>query len=82
MPTNLRIKTPSRRWRRNWYGYNLFRVCWENGEPGDGVGYSNKLSVGLSPRWFGWLRQTLGDLEVYLLGLRVHYSRSYGGRFG
>ena len=80
MISNLRIKGG---WRRNWYGICLFRVFWERGEPGDGFGYSNKLSFGLSPRWFGWVRESWSvDFELYLLGLRIHYARSYGGRFG
>jgi hypothetical protein len=86
---NLRSRAPSRRYRRAWYGYCLFRICWETLQPnsgsfvGDGNAYSNKLSVGLSPHWFKWDKVSWShDFELYVLGLRIHYARSYGGRFG
>lgn len=60
----------------------LFRLMWESGSPGDGKGYSNKLAVALWPKLFTVQRETPGDILIGLLGLRVHYSRSYGGRFG
>lgn len=53
----------------------LFRVMWERGEVGHGKGgYSAKLAVGLMPR----LYHREGG-RVTILGLRVHYARSYGG---
>lgn len=87
MITNLRSRTPSRRYRRAWYGYCLFRVNWEtlfpNSFVGDGKSYSNKISVGLSPHWFKLDRVSWShDFELYVLGLRIHYARSYGGTFG
>jgi len=59
----------------------LFRVLWERGHVGDGKGYSAKLAVGLTPRLIGFHRDTRTDFIVSVLGLRVHYSRSYGGIF-
>lgn len=54
------------------------RVMWERGIVGDGDGYSVKLSVGLRPALFRWKRGSTGWL-LTVLGLRVHYDRSYGG---
>jgi hypothetical protein len=83
---NFRWRTPNHRYRRMWYGYCLFRFCWETMFPdsfvGDGKSFSNKVSVGLSPQWFKVFSATKYDTEVYFLGLRIHYARSYGGRFG
>lgn len=62
--------------------YRLFRVMWERGTPGDGTGYSVKLSVALAPRLLGWTREGRADWFLFLAGLRIHYARSYGGRFG
>lgn len=61
--------------------FRLFRLLWERGTVGDGDGYSAKLAVGLLPRLFRWHRVGKHDLEAIIFGLRVHYSRSYGGRF-
>jgi hypothetical protein len=60
----------------------LFRLMWERGGVGDGHGHSTKLAVGLRPRLFELVRDTRTDILVTLLGLRVHYCRSYGGIFG
>lgn len=60
--------------------YRIARLIWDCGVVGDGKGYSNKLSVALMPRLFGWKREYGGWIAT-MLGLRVHYSRSYGGRF-
>lgn len=59
--------------------YRLFRVMWERGRPGFG-GYSAKFSVALTPRLLLFTRQPNGWL-VTVLGVRLHYARSYGGRF-
>ncbi len=61
--------------------YRLWRIMWERGEPGDGQGYSVKVAIGLAKAW--WRTESLGsyDRMVTMLGLRLHYSRSYGGRF-
>lgn len=61
----------------------LFRVTWERGNgSGTGCGYSAKFSVALDP----WLfRMPHGDdthdFRCTLFGVRLHYTRSYGGRF-
>ena len=61
--------------------FRLFRAMWERGTVGDGDGYSAKLAVGVLPRLFAFQRLAPHDVMVVLAGLRVHYSRSYGGRF-
>jgi hypothetical protein len=56
--------------------FRLFRVMWEVGTVGDGKGYSAKLAVGIMPKFF---HREGGRLTI--LGLRVHYCRSFGGIF-
>lgn len=62
--------------------FRLFRVMWERGAVGDGVGYSAKLSVALMPKLFGWAREGRGSWFLTLFGIRLHYDRSYAGIFG
>jgi hypothetical protein len=62
--------------------FRLFRIMWERGVVGDGRGYSVKLAVGLRPRVFEFIRENNADTLMTIAGLRVHYSRSYGGIFG
>jgi hypothetical protein len=57
----------------------LFRLIWERGEVGHG-GYSAKFTVGLAPKLLIWRREWDGWL-LYLLGVRLHFKRSWGGRF-
>lgn len=52
----------------------LFRVTWERGQVGDGRGYSAKVAIGLAPRLFH-----RDDGRITVLGVRVHYAKSYGG---
>lgn len=60
----------------------LFRVMWERGEPGKpGGGYSAKLSVALTPSLLHWGCDSKTDWLLTVLGLRLHYCRSYGGIF-
>lgn len=55
------------------------RLVWKRGDgPGFGKGWCSKLSLALTPRvarfdraWHEW--------AVTLLGVRIHYQRSYGG---
>lgn len=66
--------------------FRLFRVMWERGIVGDGKGYSAKLAVGLEARLLRWetsyrVREPRHDWCVTLFGVRIHYARSYGGRF-
>lgn len=62
--------------------FRLFRVMWERGEVGvSHGGYSAKLAVGITPKLLGYRRDATHDWLVTVFGLRVHYSRSYGGRF-
>jgi hypothetical protein len=59
----------------------LARVIWSVGEgPGMGRGYSAKLSVALRPSLLAFRRECDGWL-LTVCGLRLHYQRSYGGRF-
>ena len=60
--------------------YRLFRVMWCKGKVGDGRGYSAKLSFAFVP-WIFNVRRDWHEFECTVLGLRVHYKRSYGGRF-
>lgn len=62
--------------------FRLFRLMWERGTPGvPGGGYSAKLAIGLRPRFFHREREYGKAFLLTILGLRVHYSRSYGGIF-
>ncbi len=61
----------------------LFRLMWERGTPGiPGGGYSAKLAIGLRPRLFEREREYGKAFLFTILGLRIHYSRSYGGIYG
>ena len=60
--------------------FRVVRLMWERGVVGTGQGYSAKLSLALAPvlfrahrTWDGW--------RVGLLGVQLHYKRSYGGIF-
>lgn len=79
---NLRLKTVFRRDEIQCH-FRLFRVLWERGEVGFGNGgYSAKLSVALTPRLWRFSRNESHDLLITILGLRIGYTRSYGGIFG
>lgn len=56
------------------------RLIWERGNVGDGKGYSAFLSLALMPRLFRIERSPL-RLRVVMLGVSLHYARTYGGRF-
>lgn len=60
--------------------FRLFRFVWDVGTVGDGKGYSNKFSLALTPRFFRF-QSDVWEWKIVLLGLRIHYIRSYGGRF-
>ena len=77
---NLRLKTVFRRDEIQRH-FRLFRVLWERGEVGaPGGGYSAKLSVALTPVLWNFSRDT-HDWRVTVLGVRIGYTRSYGGIF-
>jgi len=69
----------------------LTRLRWEHGAVGDGAGYSVKVSASLClephDMWIGlfwrrgWQEWTAWLCLVPCFPLRVHYQRSYGGRF-
>jgi hypothetical protein len=63
--------------------WRIARILWERGDgPGTGRGYSAKLSFALDPKLFRLPeRDASTDWRFTLLGLRLHYCRSYGGRF-
>ena len=58
----------------------LFRIMWQHGKTGDGVGYSAKLAVSLVPMAFGWTRY-LDGWRATFAGVSLHYRVSYSGRF-
>ena len=79
---NLRLKLVCR--KDTVQGHlRLFRVMWERGDVGDGRGYSNQISVALTPRIFRWGEDNSSRWWlVEFLFIRVHRKRSYGGIFG
>lgn len=66
--------------RSDGYKFRLCRFMREVGSVGDGKGYSEKLTFALVRRLFGWSTDWDG-WRLALLGIEVHYRRSYGGRF-
>ncbi len=60
--------------------YRVGRVTWERGTVGDGKGYSRKVSLALHRRLFRWEPQHNGGI-LTVLGVHVHWRKSYGGRF-
>ena len=80
--SNLRLKLVGRRDTIQGH-FRLFRVMWETGNVGDGLGYSNQVSVALTPRLFRWAKDNSWRYWlVECLFIRVHRKRSYGGVFG
>ena len=67
------------RWDRDFRCFRLCRVMWQRGTVGDGRGYSVILSLALRPKFVGWRLWDGRECEATILGLRVHYQRSYGG---
>jgi hypothetical protein len=67
-------------WEERTRVLRLFRVTWTRGTVGDGNSYSAKFSVALRPVLFS-VRQEWQSVCVTVLGLRVHFQRSYGGIF-
>lgn len=66
------------------------RYYWNVGNVGDGVGYSNKLSLSLLFRGHNWaIGVTYGRVGesriTYIsflpLSLRIHWKKNYGGRY-
>jgi hypothetical protein len=78
--SEMKFKLVMRLDRRNRI-YRLFRVMWIRGRVGDGKGYSVKFSVALEPRIVSVRRNAIHwpDVIVTILGVRIHYQRSYGG---
>lgn len=66
--------------RRDGKLIRLARWTWDRGTPGDGKGYSCKLSIGLYPSLFRFWREHEAWF-LQLCGLRIHFARSFGGRF-
>ena len=59
----------------------LFRLIWERGNVGDGNGYSAKLSFSVRPRLWECTLPRKCDWDITVCGLRVYYTRAYGGKF-
>jgi hypothetical protein len=70
--------------RVKWVGTNskglirIIRIMWTRGVVGDGEGYSNSLSLALYPKLYQY-KPVLYGWYLYILGVRIHYDRSYGG---
>ena len=62
----------------NFRLFRVARIVWQRGCVGDGHGYSVKLTFGLRPKLFQWNRGW-HDWALTIVGIRVHYARSYGG---
>lgn len=58
----------------------LFRLIWDVGNVGDGVGYSGILSFSLLPRLWAFDKDW-HEWRLTLLGISIHTRLSYGGRF-
>lgn len=71
-----RVMTIDRRSRH----VRLFRLTRDVGEVGDGKGYSEQVSVGLVPRLL-WASVSRNDVIATVFGVRLHWQRSYGGRY-
>lgn len=58
----------------------LASACWTRGDgPGRGNGWTASLRLNLVPRLFGFCRGILGEWRITVLGVQLHYVRSYGG---
>jgi len=75
------------RWFVKWCGtyskrehkVRLCRIVWSRkGGPGDGTGWSSKLSINLVPRLFAWKRDRF-DLYATILCVQIHKQRHWGG---
>jgi len=68
------------RWSPSDRLFRVGRIVWARGDgPGKtGGGYSAKLSLALAPVLIGWKKEWR-SIAVTVLGIRVHYMRSYGG---
>lgn len=85
---NLRVKNVLR-WSDQERVFRVARWMWETGsleELGAAAGrypppgwYSSKLSLAFQPKLFVF-RRGYWDYHLTLLGIRLHYQRSYGGR--
>lgn len=58
----------------------LGRIVWQRGAVGDGNGYSAKVSLALWPKLFR-LERGFHEVSVTVLGVRLHFAKSYGGVF-
>lgn len=67
------------RYDRDNHVLRLTRWTWTRGEVGNG-GYSAKLTIGLRRTAFMWQRE-FGGWLLTILGVRLHYCRSFGGLF-
>jgi hypothetical protein len=62
------------RWDREEKVYRIFRIMWDNPKN------SNKLSFALSPVLFRFSKGFY-EWRIYILGIRIHRAKSFGGRF-
>lgn len=71
---------PIMTWSPSERKLRLVRLIWERGTVGDGKGYSAFFSLALMPRLF-LVERTFFKFRVVILGISLHWRRSYGGRF-
>jgi len=65
--------------RRDLRLLRLFRLMWQSGIVGDRHGYSCMFTVALYPRLFRWERESRDVWRLWVVGLRFHFERAYGG---
>ena len=65
-------------WDQRALVLRLGRLVWARGKMMHG-GYTAKLSLALTPRLFQFSREWKYSFCLTLLGVRLHYERSYGG---
>lgn len=68
------------RWDRDARLFRVCRVMWDGIDTISGRAFSRKISIALTPRLVSWHRE-LGSVRVTVFGVRVHFAKSFGGRF-
>jgi hypothetical protein len=61
--------------------FRILRFVWERGVVGDGKGFSAKLSFAVRPKIYEWWIGELDEWRLILLGVEIHFYKSYGGVF-
>jgi len=58
--------------------FRVARIVWQRGTVGDGKGWSGKLSLGFTRKFFIF-RKTWARCEICIAGVRIHFLRAWGG---